>query len=305
MSMQAITPIILRMDSPNTLQRVYAKQNDKLSRYIVASLACGAAAWTPPEGVAGAIRFSKPDGSAGFYDTAEDGTDAIALSGATVKMYLAEQVLTVPGEVAMEINFYTAAGAKLTSFGWTLVVKPSAVPDSAIQSTDYYNALTAQIAKALEYKNAAAASATAAAASAEEAASTLASAVKSVDGVTPDDAGDVALNAQNETGTSGIWSYRKWGDGVYECWGSKTCTGTTATAWGSLFALECDMPDYPIEFVDNPNVQISVILNSTTGCWPAGYSAGSKTNCGQVALVRPTSAFINAVVKIYARGRWK
>ena len=135
MSMQAITPIILRMDSPNILQRVYAKQNDKLSRYIVASLACGAAAWTPPEGVAGAIRFKKPDGTAGFYDAAEDGTDAIAMSGATVKMYLAEQVLTVPGEVAMEINFYTAAGAKLTSFGWTLVVKPSVVPDSAIQST--------------------------------------------------------------------------------------------------------------------------------------------------------------------------
>lgn len=196
MSMQAITPIILRMDSPNTLQRVYAKQNDKLSRYIVASLACGAAAWTPPGGVAGAIRYKKPDGTAGFYDTAEDGTDAIALSGATVKMYLAEQVLTVPGEVAMEINFYTAAGAKLTSFGWTLVVKPSAVPDSAIQSTDYYNTLTAQIAKALEYKNAAAASATAAAASAEEAAATIASAVKSVNGLTPDEAGNVALIKQ-------------------------------------------------------------------------------------------------------------
>ena len=305
MSMQAITPIILRMDSPNTLQRVYAKQNDKLSRYIVASLACGAAAWTPPEGVAGAIRFKKPDGTAGFYDTAEDGTDAIALSGATVKMYLAEQVLTVPGEVAMEINFYTAAGAKLTSFGWTLVVKPSVVPDSAIQSTDYYNTLTAQIAKALEYKNAAAASATAAAVSAEEAAATLASAVKSVNGVAPDSTGNVEIAAEYEMGTSGIWTYRKYTNGDYECWGSQTCTGTTATAWGSLFALECDMPDYPIEFVDNPNVQISVILNSTTGCWPAGYSAGSKTNCGQVALVRPTSAFINAAVKIYARGRWK
>lgn len=305
MSMQAITPIILRMDSPNTLQRVYAKQNDKLSRYIVASLACGAAAWTPPEGVAGAVRYKKPDGTAGFYDTAEDGTDAIALSGATVKMYLAEQVLTVPGEVAMEINFYTAAGAKLTSFGWTLVVKPSAVPDSAIQSTDYYNTLTAQIAKALEYKNAAAASATAAAASAEEAAATLASAVKSVNGVAPDSTGNVEIAAEYEMGTSGIWTYRKYTNGDYECWGSQTCTGTTATAWGSLFALECDMPDYPIEFVDNPNVQINVILNSTTGCWPAGYSAGSKTNCGQVALVRPTSAFINAAVKIYARGRWK
>lgn len=230
MSMQAITPIILRMDSPNTLQRVYAKQNDKLSRYIVASLACGAAAWTPPEGVAGAIRYKKPDGTAGFYDTAEDGTDAIAMSGATVKMYLAEQVLTVPGEVAMEINFYTAAGAKLTSFGWTLVVKPSVVPDSAIQSTDYYNTLTAQIAKALEYKNAAAASATAAAASAaaaassaEGAASTLASAVKSVNGLLPDEAGNVALikrmsidvkdytpNWQTGAGPTYFWYVTNW-----------------------------------------------------------------------------------------------
>lgn len=305
MSMQAITPIILRMDSPNTLQRVYAKQNDKLSRYIVASLACGAAAWTPPEGVAGAIRFKKPDGTAGFYDTAEDGTDAIAMSGATVKMYLAEQVLTVPGEVAMEINFYTAAGAKLTSFGWTLIVKPSAVPDSAIQSTDYYNTLTAQIAKALEYKNAAAASATAAAASAEDAAATLASAVKSVNGVAPDSTGNVEIAAEYEMGTSGIWTYRKYTSGEYECWGSQTFSGTANAAWGTMFVLECEMPDYPITFAGYPVVLRDVIPNNAAGCWVAGYGAGSQTNCGTVGLVRPTSMQISAAIKIYASGRWK
>ena len=305
MSMQAITPIILRMDSPNTLQRVFAKQNDKLSRYIVASLACGAAAWTPPEGVAGAIRYKKPDGTAGFYDTAEDGTDAIAMSGATVKMYLAEQVLTVPGEVAMEINFYTAAGAKLTSFGWTLVVKPSVIPDSAIQSTDYYNTLTAQIAKALEYKNAAAASAAAAAASAGEAAATLASAVKSVNGIAPDSTGNVELTAEYEIGTSGIWTYCKHANGLYECWGSQSCSGLTSAAWGTMFVLECEIPDYPITFTDYPVVLRDVVPNNAAGCWLAGYGAGSKTNCGPVGLVRPTSMQINVAVKIYARGRWK
>lgn len=151
--MEAVTTITLRFDAPNILTKLYAVQNDRLSRYISAELYTGAAAWSPPVGVGGAIRFRKPDGTSGFYDADENGNSAITFDGNRVKMYLAEQVLTVPGIVPMELNLYTAAGEKLTSFSWELVVKPSILPDSAIQSTDYYNTITAQIAQALEYKN--------------------------------------------------------------------------------------------------------------------------------------------------------
>lgn len=167
--MEAVTTITLRFDAPNILTKLYAVQNDRLSRYISAELYTGAAAWSPPAGVGGAIRFRKPDGTSGFYDADENGNSAITFDGNRVKMYLAEQVLTVPGIVPMELNLYTAAGEKLTSFSWELNVKPSVLSDSAIESTDYYNTLTAQIAEALEYKMAAAESSEQAADSAAQA----------------------------------------------------------------------------------------------------------------------------------------
>ncbi|MEA4964800.1 MAG: N-acetylmuramoyl-L-alanine amidase [Oscillospiraceae bacterium] len=49
----------------------------------------------------------------------------------------------------MELNFYTAAGDKLTTFGWSVIVQASVVTDSAIESSDYYNVLTAQVAESL------------------------------------------------------------------------------------------------------------------------------------------------------------
>ncbi len=165
--MQAVTPMTLHMDSPMTLERVYAKQNDKFSRYILADLFSGAFAWAPPDDAAAIIRYRKPDGTSGFYDVDEAGRPAVTRDGSSVKLYLAEQVLTVPGVVPMELNFYSPDGGKLTSFAWDLIVKPSVVPDDAIQSTDYYNGLTATIAQAVKAASDAAASARAAAASAE------------------------------------------------------------------------------------------------------------------------------------------
>ena len=41
-----------------------------------------------------------------------------------------------------------------------------------------------------------------------------------------------------ETGTSGIWTYRKWNSGIAECWGTYTKTGPITSAWGNLYALQ-------------------------------------------------------------------
>lgn len=124
---------------------VYAKQNDSQTRFIAASLFANGQPFSAPDGVIAMFRAGKPDGTACFYDSNETGTPAITIDGNLVTVELAEQVLTAPGNVQAEINFYTAGGEKLTSFSFTIQVEKSVLTDQEIVSSDYYNVLTAQI----------------------------------------------------------------------------------------------------------------------------------------------------------------
>jgi len=124
---------------------IYAKQNDSQTRFIAASLFANGQPFSVPDGVVAMFRAGKPDGTACFYDSNETGTPAITIEGNLVTVELAEQVLTAPGNVQAEINFYTAGGEKLTSFSFAIQVEKSVLTDQEIVSSDYYNVLTAQI----------------------------------------------------------------------------------------------------------------------------------------------------------------
>lgn len=124
---------------------VYAKQNDSQTRFIAASLFANGQPFSVPDGVVAMFRAGKPDGTACFYDSNETGTPAITIAGNLVTVELAEQVLTAPGNVQTEINFYTAGGEKLTSFSFAIQVEKSVLTDQEIVSSDYYNVLTEQV----------------------------------------------------------------------------------------------------------------------------------------------------------------
>ena len=124
---------------------VYAKQNDSQTRFIAASLFANGQPFSVPDGVVAMFRAGKPDGTACFYDSNETGTPAITIEGNLVTVELAEQVLTTPGNVQAEINFYTAGGEKLTSFSFAIQVEKSVLTDQEIVSSDYYNVLTEQV----------------------------------------------------------------------------------------------------------------------------------------------------------------
>lgn len=222
--MTSTTYITLNLQSPNTAVTVNAKQNDRLSRYISAALYDGSVAFVPPVGASAAIRYKKPDGTGGFYDADEDANPAIVITGSTALLTLAEQCTTVPGDVYMELNFYTAAGDKLTSFTWLLKVEQSVLTDATIVSSDYYNVLTAAIATALEYRDAAAASATAAAASATSAEYWAGVAQNLTAGIKGYFATPAALTAAYPTGENGWWAIVGTTDTVW-VWDSDT------TAW--------------------------------------------------------------------------
>lgn len=108
-----------------------------------------------------------------------------------------------------------------------------------------------------------------------------------------------------ESGTSDIWTYRKWSNGDAECWGRKSYSGTTSTTWGSLYALPCDSPTYPFTFTSLPCVKRSITQSTGNSCWISGWSVESTSSSGTFALVRPTSSKLNVVVNFYVTGKWK
>ena len=134
---------------------VHAVQNDKDARKIRMQLSSGGTLFDPT-GLTIAIRFRKPDGTGGFYTSLKDEeTDEETLAytveaDKSLTIILAEQVLTVPGPVLLEVNFYSGSGQKLTTLAITVMVAPSVLTDAQIVSEDYYNVLTAQIAEFAE-----------------------------------------------------------------------------------------------------------------------------------------------------------
>ena len=143
------TALTLNMQLPNIATVSWAVQGDQLSRVITATLLDGATAWNPQAGYHGVVRYHKPDGTSGLYDVDEDGNTAVTWTGNVATIKIVQQALTVAGSVIMQLEFYDSNEARITAFGWTNNVQPSAVTDTEFLSTDYYNILSLQIAGVL------------------------------------------------------------------------------------------------------------------------------------------------------------
>lgn len=145
------TDIVLNFKSPNINTIVHAKQNDRLSRYVLAYMKDGDSPWEPPERLLATVRYKKADGHIGFYDVDENGNPAVTFDDNIATIYLAEQALTAPGPVLMELTLYTPqpAGERLSSFYFILEVEESAMADDDFESTDYFNILTYEITQLL------------------------------------------------------------------------------------------------------------------------------------------------------------
>ena len=116
-------------------------------------------------------------------------------------------------------------------------------------------------------------------------------------------------------GTSGEWTYRKWSNGVAECWLSKTWTSDDGFfAWGNVYV--CSEGDaliprsYPFEFVDYPVVSASYgNVDENAYTIATTIESITKTKSPVVrglrasAIASGTSLTFQAT--IYAIGRWK
>lgn len=162
--MQVTTQIKLDIAQRTPPPTVYAKQDDKGTRYIAATLLNNGAAYTIENGVTARIRILKPDNTA-VYTTA-------TIANNTVTAELTSQSLAVPGTAIAELGLYKDNDI-LTTFSFYLRIERSAISDEEIESRDEFTVLETAIRNAgtaTTAANTAAAAATAATTAAETAA---------------------------------------------------------------------------------------------------------------------------------------
>ena len=176
------TTAALRVDllDPGAPQIIHAVQDDSDSRKIAFSIYAGGAQWAVPDGTLVTVRYKKPDGTAGFYDTLPDGsTPAATIDGNAVTVSLVPQAFTVRGNVPVQIKLYNSAGASIATFAIVMHVSTNVASDAEIVSSDYYSVLTKQIADVLAAAEGIEGNVTAAQAAAEQAASSASAAAGS------------------------------------------------------------------------------------------------------------------------------
>ena len=132
--MTAITKLKMDLAEPELLPEVYLVQDDRYSRSLDISLYCSGIALAPPEGCTVLIRYNKPDGKGGTYDTMPDGTPAFAIRDNVVRLRLAPQVCGTAGKVTLMATLFCGDG-ELNSFSLSLNVlaRHRGIPDSRLR----------------------------------------------------------------------------------------------------------------------------------------------------------------------------
>lgn len=118
------------------MPRVDAVQDDKYSRNLEITLYENGVAWTPPSGTAAIVRYKKSDGTGGNYDVLPDGTSAYTISGNVLTVALAPQVCTAPGMVRLAVGLLHG-DAEINTFSVKIDVQPN--PGIDVVSEDYTN----------------------------------------------------------------------------------------------------------------------------------------------------------------------
>lgn len=129
-----ITMAIDRQQMPPVIDAV---QGDANSRAIKIKLTNGGKPWNVPDGASCLVRFGKPDKTGGIYDTLEDGSSAALLVDGYLQIVLAKQVVSVPGNVFLQVEI-TSNEASLATFA--IIVRVQEDPSiGTMESEDYIN----------------------------------------------------------------------------------------------------------------------------------------------------------------------
>lgn len=109
-----------------------------------------------------------------------------------------------------------------------------------------------------------------------------------------------------EQGTSGIWRYRKWNSGVYECFGTQTSSIAVTTAspgYGGYRSGQLSIPAFPIAFKAIPTVTATVGSGSQ-GAWVNNVQP-TTTGGSYYLSSGASSPATNRSIQFQVMGRWK
>ena len=122
---------------PAVPECVSAVQGEDGTRVVRIELYAAGAPWQLPAGHDVSIRYGKPDGTNGSYDTLPDKSAAWSSEGNTVSVILCPQMLTCPGTVHAQVCI-TVGERLLSTFAFYVVVEadPS---KGAVKSENYHN----------------------------------------------------------------------------------------------------------------------------------------------------------------------
>ncbi len=113
----------MNLESMEQEQHIQLVQNDSNSRVLELSLYENGAAWLIPLGTTVTMRYLKPDGSSGEYDTLADGTSAWSWADNRVTVRLLSQLTSQTGVVHCTLMLQQG-GRILHSFPVQLLVQP-------------------------------------------------------------------------------------------------------------------------------------------------------------------------------------
>lgn len=119
--------------------------------------------------------------------------------------------------------------------------------------------------------------------------------------------GNALNNVVIEEGSSGIWTYRKWSNGTYECWGRNRSSVNISTAWNSIYYGEISAIEFPITFTEVPICLVSVWLGGASQpAWMTCAGNTSTTHAPTIWMCRPnTSESASFDANYYVKGKWK
>ena len=123
---------------------------------------------------------------------------------------------------------------------------------------------------------------------------------------------DNAADYVVEQGVSGVWMYRKWANGIMECWRTLSISEYSCnTAVGNWYRTALLTPAaYPFAFTESPSLNVFFETDTGTGgiVWPAGTDEDDdpKTRPHKFYIIRMTSlTSISGKVHFQVKGKWK
>ena len=115
-----------------------------------------------------------------------------------------------------------------------------------------------------------------------------------------------ALRNGTVSGVTVQWRYRKWLNGVLECWCKHEMKVTISTQTGGLYYGAVPSFTYPLVFVDAPACHFSLEhSNGTKPLYLTSNGTGSESTTPPISICGAEAQTATCTISVYAYGRWK